>query len=138
MPTVAPEDAPADLVETLTSRVAELERTQQQEDVDGFLALFDDDAVWVTGGGRRLVGRPVIAEFTRSVLPGAMAGGSVTYVVDHVLVVRDDVVLTGVNQQYVDNAGHPTGAGLPTYVWRRREGSWLIVAGQNTGVPAED
>src|SRR5262245_18267189 len=138
MPTVAQESAPADLVETLTARVAELARTQQQEYVDGFLALFDDDAVWVTGGGRRLVGRPVIAEFTRSVLPGAMAEGSVTYVVDHVLVIRGHVALTGVNQQYVDNAGHPTGAGLPTYVWRRREGAWLIVAGQNTGAPAQD
>jgi uncharacterized protein (TIGR02246 family) len=137
MPTVAPEGAPADLVETLTARVAELERTQQQEDVDGFLALFDEDAVWVTGGGRRLVGLRVIAEFTRQVLPGAMTDGSVTYVVDHVLVIADDVVLTGVNQQYVDLAGHPTGAGLPTYVWRRRQGSWLIVSGQNTGVPED-
>lgn len=137
MPTVAPEGAPADLVETLTARVAELERTQQQEDVDGFLALFDEDAVWVTGGGRRLVGLGVIAEFTRRVLPGAMTDGSVTYVVDHVLVIADDVVLTGVNQQYVDLAGHPTGAGLPTYVWRRRHGSWLIVSGQNTGVPED-
>ena len=137
MPTVAPEGAPADLVETLTARVAELERTQQQEDVEGFLALFDEDAVWVTGGGRRLVGLPVIAEFTRQVLPGAMTDGSVTYVVDHVLVIADDVVLTGVNQQYVDLAGHPTGAGLPTYVWRRRHGSWLIVSGQNTGVPED-
>lgn len=137
MPTVAPEGAPADLVETLTARVAELERTQQQEDADGFLALFDEDAVWVTGGGRRLVGLGVIAEFTRQVLPGAMTDGSVTYVVDHVLVIVDDVVLTGVNQQYVDLAGHPTGAGLPTYVWRRRHGSWLIVSGQNTGVPED-
>lgn len=137
MPTVAPEGAPADLVEMLTARVAELERTQQQEDVDGFLALFDEDAVWVTGGGRRLVGLPVIAGFTRQVLPGAMADGSVTYVVDHVLVIADDVVLTGVNQQYVDLGGHPTGAGLPTYVWRRRHGSWLIVSGQNTGVPED-
>ena len=137
MPTVAPEGAPADLVETLTARVAELERTQQQEDVDGFLALFDEDAVWVTGGGRRLVGLGVIAQFTRQVLPGAMTDGSVTYEVDHVLIIADDVVLTGVNQQYVDLAGHATGAGLPTYVWRRRHGSWLIVSGQNTGVPED-
>jgi uncharacterized protein (TIGR02246 family) len=137
MPTVAPEGAPADLVETLTARVAELERTQQQEDVEGFLALFDEDAVWVTGGGRRLVGLPEIAGFTREVLPGAMADGSVTYLVDHMLVIADDVVLTGVNQQYVDLGGHPTGAGLPTYVWRRRHGSWLIVSGQNTGVPED-
>jgi ketosteroid isomerase-like protein len=40
----------------LIQRVAELERSQQQEDVDGFLALFDEDAVWVTGGGIRLIG----------------------------------------------------------------------------------
>ena len=82
MPTVSPEGSPEADVAALVGLVAELERTQQQEDVDGFLALFDPAAVWVTGGGRRLIGRDVIGEFTRGVLPGAMADGSVTYEVD--------------------------------------------------------
>ena len=113
-------------------RVADLERTQRQEDVDGFLALFDPHAVWVTGGGKRLIGRDAIAAFTRTVLPGAMAAGSVSYVVEHVLFLSPDIALTGVRQEYTDHAGKATGAGLPSYVWRRAGGSWLIVTGQNT------
>ena len=137
MPTVIPPDSPPEVVDALVARVAELQRTQQQEDVEGFLALFEPDAVWVTGGGRRLIGLDVIGEFTRSVLPGAMADGSVTYEVEHVLFISEDVVLTGVNQEYVDLKGAHMSAGLPSYVWRRRDGVWRIIAGQNTGVPEE-
>jgi uncharacterized protein (TIGR02246 family) len=64
-----------------------------------------------------------------------MADGSVTYEVEHVLFVAPDVVLTGVNQEYIDLNGAHVSAGLPSYVWRRRDGVWRIIAGQNTGVP---
>ena len=37
-------------VDNLLGRVAQLERTQLAEDVDGFLALFKPDAVWVPAG----------------------------------------------------------------------------------------
>jgi uncharacterized protein (TIGR02246 family) len=131
-PSVAPRGSPPGDVAALVARVAELERTQRQEDVAGFLALFDPLAVWVTGGGKRLIGLEVIAGFTRAVLPGAMADGSVNYAVEHVLFIAPDVALTGVRQQYVDRAGRPTAAGLPSYVWRRANGVWKIVAGQNT------
>jgi uncharacterized protein (TIGR02246 family) len=132
MPTVEPRDAANSDVAALVARVAELERTQRGEDVQGFLALFDPLAVWVTGGGRRLIGLDVIRSFTETVLPGAMADGSVSYEVEHILFISPDVALTGVRQQYVDLEGHPTSAGLPSYVWRRTEGVWRIVAGQNT------
>ncbi|HEV3012508.1 MAG TPA: DUF4440 domain-containing protein [Actinomycetota bacterium] len=62
-----------------------------------------------------------------------MSDGSVTYDVEHVLFISPDVVLTGVRQQYFDLDGHPTSAGLPSYVWRRTDGVWRIIAGQNTG-----
>jgi uncharacterized protein (TIGR02246 family) len=137
-PSRSPADAPDALVDALVARVAELQRTQREEDVDGFVALFAPAAVWVTGGGRRLIGRDTIAEFTRAVLPGGMAGGSVRYDVEHVAVITDDVVLTGVNQTYLDGDGRPTGRGLPSYVWARTAGGWLIAAGQNTGVPESD
>jgi uncharacterized protein (TIGR02246 family) len=132
MPTVSPPQSSLKDVQTLVQRVAELERTQQQEDVQGFLALFDPLAVWVTGGGKRLIGLHVISDFTQTVLPGAMADGSVRYNVEHVLFISPDVVLTGVRQQYIDRAGNPTSAGLPSYVWRRTDGVWRIIAGQNT------
>jgi uncharacterized protein (TIGR02246 family) len=132
MPIVSPPGSPPEDVHALVARVAELERTQQQEDVEGFLALFHPLAVWVTGGGKRLIGLDVISEFTRKVLPGAMADGSVTYEVENVLFIAADVALTGVKQTYLDGAGKPTSAGLPSYVWRRTDGIWRIIAGQNT------
>jgi uncharacterized protein (TIGR02246 family) len=131
-PSVSPAGPAPEAVEALVQRVAELERTQQQEDVEGFLALFDSLAVWVTSGGKRLIGLDVIAGFTRTVLPGAMSDGSVRYEVEHVLFIAPEVALTAVRQQYVDLAGRPTAAGLPSYVWRRADGSWRIIAGQNT------
>jgi len=111
------------------------------EDVEGFLALFDADAVWVTGSGRRLIGLDAIAHFTRKVLPGAMSDGSVNYEVEHVAFIRSDVALTGVRQQYTDLRGQPKpgpSTGSPSYVWRRTGQIWKIVAGQNTGVVADD
>jgi uncharacterized protein (TIGR02246 family) len=131
-PTIAPPESSLAEVEALVNRVADLERTQQQEDATGFLDLFDPLAVWVTGGGRRLIGLAVISDFTRSVLPGGMSGGSVHYDVEHILFISPDVALTGVRQQYVDRDGNPTAAGLPSYVWRRTGGTWKIMAGQNT------
>jgi hypothetical protein len=55
---------------------------------------------------------------------------------DHVLMIATDVVLTGVNQEYVDRAGVTTGAGKPSYVWRRTRDGWRIVVGRNTTVVA--
>lgn len=138
-PSVTPASAPVADVQTLVGLVAEIERTQRQEDADGFLALFAPAAVWVNGAGRRLIGLDEISDFTRSVLPGAMADGSVTYEVEHVAFVTTDVALTGVRQQYLDGDGKPLaedGTGSPTYLWHRTAGVWKIVAGQNTAVIA--
>jgi hypothetical protein len=73
-PTFTPSSAPERDGYDLIALVAELERSQQQEDVEGFLALFAPTAVWVNG------------------------------------------------------------AGSPTYLWSRADGTWKIVAGQNTAV----
>ena len=136
MPSVAPEGSPTADVSALIEMVAELQRTQRDEDVEGFLALFDPLAVWVTGGGRRLIGLEVIRSFTEAVLPGAMSDGSVNYEVEHVLFISPEVALTGVKQQYLDRDGNATSAGLPSYVWRRSGRVWRIVAGQNTSTEA--
>lgn len=138
--TVSPSGhSPAD-VRQLVQRVADLERTQRTEDVDGFLALFDEDAVWVTGGGKRLVGRDVIAAFTRTVLPGSSAEGSARYDVEHIRFITPDVALTAVNQEYLSRDGRSTSPrqeGRPSYVWRRYGDQWLIASGQNTAVPVD-
>ncbi len=123
----------------LVAQVAELERTQLAEDVEGFAALFDEHAVWITGGGRRLVGRAAIAAFTREVLPGAFVTGSVRYDVAHIRFITEDVALTSVDQEYLTTDGQPVSPrqeGRPTYVWHRRDGRWLIASGQNTAVPS--
>ena len=126
----------------LIQLVAEIERAQLAEDSEAFLALFDSDAVWVTGGGRRLVGLEEISEFTHAVLPGWRAGGgSATYVVNHVRFLTPDIAVTSVDQEYLDADGEPYSPrqrGLPTYTWRRRGNEWRIVNGQNTGVPEEE
>ena len=136
-PSFTPTSAPAADLQTLVDLVAEIERTQRQEDVDGFLELFAPAAVWVNGAGRRLIGLEEISEFTRSVLPGAMTDSSVTYEVEHIAFVTADIALTGVRQQYLDGDGKPLaedGTGSPTYLWHRTAGAWKIVAGQNTAV----
>ncbi len=134
--TTSPANAPAHDVRSLVDLVAALERTQRQEDVDGFLSLFDPDAVWVTGTGRRLIGLEAISAFTWKVLPGGMGGGSVNYLVEHIAFITPDVALTGVRQQYTNAAGSPLddATGCPSYVWRRSGNTWRIVAGQNTAV----
>lgn len=133
---LSPPDASTDDARTLVALVATLEDTQRHEDVEGFLSLFDESAVWVTGGGRRLIGLTAIDAFTRAVLPGGMDGGSVNYVVEHVSFVTPDVALTAVRQQYTDRAGEPIdgAAGSPSYLWRRSGQTWTMVAGQNTAV----
>ena len=136
--TITPTATSSEDVEELLRLVGEIQRTQRTEDVEGFLDLFDEDAVWVTGGGRRLIGRETIAAFTRQVLPGFSSVGSASYIVEHIRFLSPDVALTSVNQEAltVDGQPHsPRQEGRPSYVWRRQNGRWRIAIGQNTGVP---
>lgn len=119
----------------LTELVGVVERTQRAEDVDGFLALFAPDAVWVNGAGHRLVGFEDIAAFTRRSLPGGTTGQFVRYDVAGVRFLAADVAMTSVDQEYLTADGEsflPRRQGKPTYVWVRRDGVWRIVYGQNT------
>jgi uncharacterized protein (TIGR02246 family) len=116
--------------------VSRLQAAQQNEDVDGFVALFHPDATWVTGGGRRLIGRDEIAAFTRTVLPGAMATSTASYEVVHVIFVRPDVAIVAVRQRPTSLDGTPLDdqpEGRPTYVMATDDtGAWQLVGGQNT------
>jgi uncharacterized protein (TIGR02246 family) len=118
--------------------VRRLQTAQQSEDVDGFVDLFHPDATWVTGGGRRLIGRDEIAAFTRTVLPGAMATSTASYEVVHVVFVRPDVAIVAVRQRPTTLDGVPLDdqpEGRPTYVMATDDtGAWKLVAGQNTQV----
>ncbi|UII31466.1 SgcJ/EcaC family oxidoreductase [Fulvivirga ulvae] len=95
--TVYPNDASQEMITRLLNKVKELEQTQQAEDVSGFMALFDENAVWVNGAGTRLIGKEAIKKFTQQVLPGAFAdGSSATYHVEHIVVLAPGIVLTAV------------------------------------------
>jgi uncharacterized protein (TIGR02246 family) len=139
-PSICPHATPTADVTALVDRVAKLERAQLSEDVDGFMDLFDADAVWVSGAGVRLIGRTTIAEFTARALPGAFVDGSVRYEVEHIRFITPDVALTSVNQEYLDAEGRslsPRQEGRPSYIWQRRDRIWLIVSGQNTATSSD-
>ena len=128
---------PADLA-AIIALVAAVDDAQRREDADAFLSLMRDDAVWVTGGGRRLYGLPAISEFTRAVLPGATAASFASYEPDHILFVTPDVAVVNVNQRYVARDGSsPDELGSPVYVLLRESGGWRIAAAQNTPIPGE-
>jgi uncharacterized protein (TIGR02246 family) len=124
-------------IEAITRVVHILEHAQQNELPDEFVGLFRQDAIWTTGGGKRLIGRDEISVFTHQVLPGAMKDSTATYEVAHVLFVRPDVAAVKVRQRPVTLAGKPIegqSEGSPLYVMAKEGGQWRIVAGQNTVV----
>ncbi|MFF3226339.1 SgcJ/EcaC family oxidoreductase [Nocardia suismassiliense] len=125
----APVDTELDAIRTV---VATIQHSQQNELVDEFVGLFREDAIWTTGGGKRLFGRAAIAEFTAKVLPGAMRDGTATYEIEHVLFIRPDVAAVKVRQRYLTNDGQVTGEGSPMYVMSKENGHWLLTANQNT------
>ena len=126
----------ADL-DAVTGIVARIRNATQNELVDDFLALFRPDAIWTTGGGKRLIGIDEIAAFTRRVLPGGMTGLTMTMEVLHVLFIRPDVAAVKVRQLYASADGVPKpdeGEGTPLFVMSKEGDDWLLAACQNTPV----
>jgi uncharacterized protein (TIGR02246 family) len=127
----------AEEITAIEEVVAALERAQQREAVDEFVALFRADAIWTTAHGRVLTGRDEIAAFTARVLPGAMATSSARYRVRDVLFIRPDVAAVKVRQQQTTLDGEPlpgAAEGSPLYVMAKEDGRWLLTACQNTSV----
>ena len=122
-------------IEAIKRVVATLEHAQQNELPDEFVSLFRPDAIWTTGGGKRLTGRDEISVFTHQVLPGAMRESTATYEVVHVLFIRPDVAAVKVRQRPVTLSGQPIegqNEGSPLFVMAKEDGQWRLVAGQNT------
>jgi uncharacterized protein (TIGR02246 family) len=117
--------------------VSTVQHATQNELVDDFLDLFRPDAIWTTGGGKRLIGRDEIATFTRQALPGGMKGLTMSMEVVHVLFIRADVAAVKVRQIYTSSDGQPNeaeGEFTPLFVMAKEDGRWRLVACQNTGV----
>jgi len=58
-------------IEAIHQVVSDVQHATQNELVEEFLALFRADAIWTTGGGKRLLGRDEIAAFTGRCFPEA-------------------------------------------------------------------
>lgn len=124
-------------IEAIEHMVDRVRHATQNELVEDFLALFRPDAIWTTGGGKRLFGLEEIAEFTRQVLPGGMTGLTMTMELVHVLFIHPDVAAAKVRQVYTSNTGEPSddeGEGTPLFVMSKENGEWRLAACQNTGV----
>ncbi|GAA0593817.1 SgcJ/EcaC family oxidoreductase [Actinomadura livida] len=119
-------------VQAIENVIRTVEHSQNNELPDDFLALFRHDAVWTTGGGKRLFGLDEIAAFTRQVLPGGMQGMTVTFELEHILFIRPDVAAVKVRQVYRTPDGPDVGS--PLWVMAKEDGQWLLTACQNTGV----
>ncbi|MEU3272860.1 SgcJ/EcaC family oxidoreductase [Saccharomonospora sp. NPDC006951] len=126
-------EADAAEIEAIKRVVAVVEHAQNNELPDEFLGLFRQDAIWTTGGGKRLFGLDAISTFTREVLPGGMRGLSVTFELEHVLFIRPDVAAVKLKQVYLTPEGPDIGS--PLWVMAKEEGRWLLTACQNIGVP---
>ncbi|MEV6281548.1 SgcJ/EcaC family oxidoreductase [Kribbella sp. NPDC051770] len=125
-----------DDVDQILALLTTVDHAQRTEDPDAFLEIFREDALWVTGHGKRLYGRPTIDAFTRQVLPGATTETYATYEPDHLLFVRPDIAVLNVNQTYVHRNGH-LDRGTPVYVLAKDDNTWRIAAAQNTIVVPE-
>jgi len=124
-------------IEAIKQVVATVQHVTQNELVEEFVALFRADAIWTTGGGKRLLGRDEISAFTQQVLPGGMKGLTMTMEVMHVLFIRADVAAIKVRQIYTSSDGQPSeaeGEGTPLFVMAKEDQRWCLVACQNTGV----
>ncbi|KQY31471.1 MULTISPECIES: SgcJ/EcaC family oxidoreductase [Nocardia] len=131
-----PADLDAELA-AIRAVVDTIAHAQANELAEEFVAVFREDAIWTTGHGKRLFGRPAIAEFTAQVLPGATTHGSATYDVEHVLFLRPDVAAVKIRQSYFTLDGELSGQGTPMYVMTKEDGAWVLTANQNTPVVAD-
>ena len=123
-------------VEAIRRVIAAVQHSQNHELPDEFLCLFRADAIWTTGGGKRLFGLDAIAAFTRQVLPGGMRGSTVTFELEHILFIRPDVAAIKVRQLYQTPDGPDVGT--PLWVMAKEDGRWLLTACQNTSAPADE
>ena len=117
--------------------VATVQHATQNELVEEFLSLFRSDAIWTTGGGKRLFGLDEISAFTQQVLPGGMKGLTMTMEVVHILFMQADVAAVKVRQIYTSSNGQPNeseGEGSPLFVMSKDDERWRLAACQNTGV----
>lgn len=123
-------------LDAIKAVVITVEHAQNNELPDEFLALFRPDAIWTTGGGKRLYGLDEIASFTHQSLPGGMQDLTVKFELEHVLFIRPDVAAVKLRQVYQTPDGPDVGS--PLWVMAKENGRWLLTACQNIGIPDDE
>ncbi|RAY11316.1 DUF4440 domain-containing protein [Actinomadura craniellae] len=123
-------------IEAIKQVVATVEHAQNNELPEEFLSLFRADAIWTTGGGKRLYGLDEITTFTHQVLPGGMEGLSITFELEHVLFIRPDVAAIKLRQVYQTPDGPDVGS--PLWVMAKEDGQWRLTASQNIGAADDE
>jgi uncharacterized protein (TIGR02246 family) len=123
-------------IEAIKQVVATIEHATNNELPDEFLSLFRADAIWTTGGGKRLFGLDAISTFTHQVLPGGMRGMTLKFELEHVLFIRPDVAAVKLRQIYQTPDGPDVGS--PLWILAKEDGQWLLTASQNIGVPDDE
>lgn len=98
---------PQDLARLLVSR-------QRAGDVDGMVALYEEDAVLDRGGGRRLIGRPAIRAFYVELVA---AGRKFELGDQRPAIVNGDLALTSTRL--------PNGTVTAEVARRQHDGTWL-------------
>ncbi|WP_242888381.1 SgcJ/EcaC family oxidoreductase [Actinomadura litoris] len=122
--------------EAILQVIATVEHAQNNELPEEFLKLFRADAIWTTGGGKRLFGIEEISAFTHQVLPGGMHDMTITFELEHVLFIRPDVAAVKLRQIYQTPEGPDVGS--PLWVMAKENGRWLLTAAQNIGAPDDE
>lgn len=118
---------------------ASLEEAHGSEDVERYVQLFDAGATWITSRGRLIVGRGELHRYLARVMPGGLAGGSVSYRVAATVSAGDAVVVIDQEYRTADGALKPEGGRhRHTYVVAGTGNGWTIVAGQNTTMAVEE
>ena len=103
-------------------------------DADAFLSLFRADAVWTNPFGRRLTGLDEIAAFTRQSLAATPSDGFVTYELEHLQFLGDNVAVGNVRTRAVTAnrvliPGESDGVKL--YVLVHEASGWKLAAAHN-------
>lgn len=128
------------LADTGRSVAEALAGAHLREDVETYVSLFAAGATWITSRGVLFKGRDDLRDYLGRVMPGGLAGGSVSYRLAETIAAGDAVVVV-IDQEYRDAGGELKADGgrhRHTYVVTATEDGWEIVAGQNTTVAGDN
>lgn len=126
----------------MTTSTAAIERTiaeyQKHQNAPGpFLALHTDATVVVNIAGRRVLGKPALAEAMTTALATPLAQVRTTVDIEDIRFVRPDVAIVSAVKNVHDEREDATGSALPgtgalTLLLVETQGRWEVASAQTT------